>query len=115
MARVEELLNFRTASSTAIIRGVHREKQISRDYAIESPSNWSGQPLEAPGKPSDIEDLEPCESGPQFESRRENNIEHTATRDGYITNGPSRRTSSRKGYGSLVINDQGDLQYLGKS
>jgi hypothetical protein len=113
LARVEELLNVRATSPTAINRERYRERQIPRESVLESPENWPALPLEPTRGLSDINNQEHGLNPPQVESQPVSNLEHSILRDEDTVNGLGGHGSSKKGHGSLVVNKQGDLQYLG--
>ena len=115
LARVEELLNATIAPSVAISRDINRGELGLRDRSIEVSESWIDQPSEAshglsgPNYPSQNDD----QSG--FQDRHLNGTEgRQLLNDECSASARQRLDSNRNGQGSLVVNDQGDLQYLGK-
>lgn len=110
LARVEELLNVRATSSVAIPRDIHREQLLPRERTLEV----SDKAPESPRRQYDVNYLKQGEGPSRFEDRPLNDIEGTASKKEGTASPQERPHLDRKEHGSLVVNDQGDLQYLGK-
>jgi hypothetical protein len=113
LARVEELLNVRATSSTAISHSVHRGQRISGDRTVELSENWPAQPIESPKRQSDVDSQDQDDDRSPFEDDPLNDIGKNSKGE-CAKSGPERFGPGTKGMGSLVVNERGDLQYLGK-
>jgi hypothetical protein len=113
LARVEELLNVRATSSMAISRSVHRGQQRSGDRTVGLSENWPAQPIESPKRQSDVDSQDQDDDRSPFEDDPLNDVGMTAKGE-CAKSGPERFGPGTKGMGSLVVNERGDLQYLGK-
>jgi hypothetical protein len=111
LARVEELLNVRATSSTATSRSAHRGQQISRDRIVELSENW---PLESPRRQSDVESQDQDDDRSPFDHDPIGDFDGMSSKGECTKSGPERFGLGTKGMGSLVVNERGDLQYLGK-
>jgi hypothetical protein len=114
LARVEELLNVRATSSTATSRSVHRGQQISRNRTVELSENWPARPIESPRRQSDVESQDQDDDRSPFDHDPIGDVDCMSSKGECTKGGPEKFGPGTKGMGSLVVNERGDLQYLGK-
>lgn len=101
LARVEKLLNVGVTSTLDTSHSAHIGKRDSTDRTSELSENWPARTVKSPGRRSDVDSPDLDDDQLHFERDLSDDVDCTAS-------------NGTKGVGSLVVNERGDLQYLGK-
>jgi hypothetical protein len=115
LGRVEDLLKVKASSPTDVLRDVHKEHHLSRDRALEVSHGWHARAPESPKRQSDIDDQGKHINRAPSEDDILNDVGCMVSRSSNTKGSSEKLDSGNNGTGSLVVNEQGDLQYLGKT
>lgn len=105
---MEELLNIRTSYPGSASRSSYREPLKGLDGASTFAESWSAHRAGSPGTHLDAEDERQHDSRPQS-----SNLPCVDSKEDPELSDLDGQDLSEKGQGSLVVNGQGDHQYLG--
>jgi hypothetical protein len=119
LERVEKLLKVRSVPSTASSPSWDLRQDKSSDGTVNLSESWPSWPMKYPREQSNIDgrakvtDRTLCENG-SFK-RQYGDIEAMTPKSEGTRSDRDILNPDKKGMGSLVVNEVGDLQYLGKN
>jgi hypothetical protein len=118
LERVEELLKVKQSPSMARLPRVRKGQEKLGDGIVNLSRTWNSWPMEIRKDRSDIDSQEKntdqCPDKPGS-FRKYEDFDSMTPESEDTTSGRDILNANKKGMGSLIVNEVGDLQYLGNS